>query len=339
MTGTENRGGPEAYVRAAARALDWAAGRLAEDGGFRGAEEEVDAYYFGPLAFSLGGRVRAGAMVVRYIEREFFRDGDVNDPADESLRPAANFRNSWLCIGAQRLGEYGLSYAAADFLEGCQHPERGGVAVYRADDPRERIMDMGTTAAATVALLATGRIEASLRAGDFLAGTLVRQQPEPGRRILLRMDWEGRWMSKFPEAEAGRHEIRVREPGQVYWFLGNAMAALGQLYLTSGEERYLKAGRTVFGWAEACAPGAFEDLTAAKVGWGASVLYAATRESEFAAAAGRVGEMLVQTQSPEGAWLRRPAVSELTEQPVAVSLGTSLERVCWLMEIARNLAG
>jgi hypothetical protein len=59
----------------------------------------------------------------------------------------------------------------------------------------------------------------------------------------------------------------VGKPGQVYWFLGNAMAALGQLYLAVRDERYLQAARTVFGWAEVCAPGALEDLTAAKGRW------------------------------------------------------------------------
>ncbi len=338
MAGTIEGGG-EAYVRAASRTLDWAAGLLTEDGGFRGAEGEVDAYYFAPLAFSLGGRVREGGMAARYIEREFFRHGEVNDPADEGLRPAANFRNAWLCVGAHRLGEYGLSYPTADFLKGCQHPELGGVAVWRTDDPGERIMDMGTTAAATVAFLAAGRLEPARRAGGFLAETLVKGQPEPDRRVLLRTDWAGRWLTDFEKSEAGRHEIRVGEPGQVYWFLGNAMAALGQLYLASGEERYLEAGRTVFGWAETCAPGSFEDLTAAKVGWGASVLYAATGEREFAEAATRVGDMLARTQLPEGVWLRRPSVSQLAGQPTAVLLGTSLERVCWLLEMARNLAG
>ena len=334
MVGMEIKERVGAYVQAAARTLDWAGGLLAENGSFRGAKGEVDAYYFGPL----GGRVRESRLVSRYIEREFFRNGDLNDPADEGLRSAANFRNAWLCVGAQRSGEYGLSYPAADQLEGCQNPALGGVAVYRMDNPEEQIMDMGTTAAATVAFLAAGRFKAARRAGDFLAGTLVEKQPEAGRRILLRTDPEGQWMAEFPEGEAGRYEIRVGEAGQVYWFLGNAMAALGQLYLASGKGRYLEAGRTVFGWAEACEPGAFEDLTAAKVGWGSSVLYVATGEKKFAEAAARVGEMLVRTQLPEGVWLRRPAVSELADQPLAGSLGTSLERVCWLMEMTRNLA-
>lgn len=338
MNGTEGGERQEMYVAAAARALDWASGRLAVDGGFRDAERDVDAYYFGPLAFALGGRVDEGRRITRYIEGEFLRDGDVNDPADPGLRSAANFRNAWLCVGAQRAGEYGISFPVVDRLESCQNPALGGVAVWWAEDEEARVMDMGTTAAALAAFLATGRIEAACGAGDFLAGRLIEEQPEPAERILLRTDPAGVWIAGFAEAEAARHEIRVGEPGQVYWFLGNAMAALGQLYLASGEERYQVGARTVFGWTEACAPGAFEDLTAAKVGWGASVIYAATGEERFAAAARTVADMLVRTQTVEGVWLRRPAVTEMAGQSVAASLSTSLERVCWLLEIARNLA-
>ena len=60
------------------------------------------------------------------------------------------------------------------------------------------------------------------------------------------------------------------------------MVALGQLYLAAGGTKYLAAAEQVFGWAEACTPGAFEDLTAAKVGWGAAVLYAATGMDRYA---------------------------------------------------------
>ena len=115
------------------------------------------------------------------------------------------------------------------------------------------------------------------------------------------------------------------------------MAALAQLYATSGKEHYLQAGRTVFEWTKACQPGAFEDLTAAKVGLGTSALYTATDDTEFSTAAIRVGDMLVKTQLPEGVWLRRPTITKLQDQPLAVSLSTSLERACWLLEITRNL--
>ncbi len=116
------------------------------------------------------------------------------------------------------------------------------------------------------------------------------------------------------------------------------MAALGQLYLAGGEVKYLAAAERVFGWAEACRPGSFKDLTAAKVGWGAAVLYAATGMDRYAERARTVSGMLIDTQTPEGAWLRRPAVTQLAGQDVATLLDTSLERVCWIIEIARNLS-
>ena len=108
--------------------------------------------------------------------------------------------------------------------------------------------------------------------------------------------------------------------------------------MATAEGRYLKSARRVFDWALACHPGAFADLTAAKVGWGASVLYAATGQEPFAVRARYVAHVLCATRLPEGAWLRRPSVTRLEDQDLATSLDTTLERVCWLIEIARNLA-
>jgi len=337
MTIRQFEGQKQQYIHAASRTLEWAARLLKNNGSFPGVAREVDAYYFGPLAFSLGGYVQEPKRVLSYIENTFLSNGDVNNPHDTNLQGAANFRNAWLCAGAHRSSEYRISYSMANQLKHCQSPLTGGVAVYKTTPSDTQITDMGTTAAASMAFLATGQLEAALQAGDFLANILIHKQPNARHRILLRTDWEGKWFSQFPAAEAKRYEIRIGEPGQVYWFLGIAMAALAQLYATSGKEHYLQAGRTVFEWTKACQPGAFEDLTAAKVGLGTSALYTATDDTEFSTAAIRVGDMLVKTQLPEGVWLRRPTITKLQEQPLAVSLSTSLERACWLLEITRNL--
>ena len=337
MTITQFERKKQQYIHAASRTLEWATRLLKNNGSFRGAAREVDAYYFGPLAFSLGGYVQEPKRILSYIQNTFLINGDINNPEDSTLQGAANFRNAWLCVGAHRSSEYRISYSMVDQLKYCQNPVTGGVAVYKTTEPETQITDMGTTAAASIAFLATGNIKAALQAGDFLANILVEKQPNAGHRILLRTDWDGKWLSQFPTVEAGRYEIQIGAPGQVYWFLGIAMAALAQLYATSRKEHYLQAGRTVFGWTKSCEPGVFEDLTAAKVGLGTSALYAATADTEFSTAATRVGDMLVKTQLPEGVWLRRPTITKLQEQPLAVSLSTSLERACWLLDITRNL--
>ena len=108
---------------------------MKNNGSFPGVAREVDAYYFGPLAFSLGGYVQEPKRVLSYIENTFLSNGDVNNPHDTNLQGAANFRNAWLCAGAHRSSEYRISYSMANQLKHCQSPLTGGVAGYKTSPP------------------------------------------------------------------------------------------------------------------------------------------------------------------------------------------------------------
>lgn len=323
-------------LEAAAGALAWADGLLGPDGSFAGAEDAVGAYYLAPLAFANGGRIDRATLICEYVRGRFFRDGDINERAEDPASQVANFRNAFFGVSAQRVGAWDMAIAVADGLERCQHPQLGGFSNHNLDDS-SRALDIGSSAAALLCLLTAGRLEAARRAGDFICDQMIDGQPQAERTVLLRRTWDGDWITRYPEAEAARHRIELGVSGQVYWFLGITMAALGQLFVATGEDRYLRSGRRVFDWALECHPGAFADLTAAKVGWGASVMFAATREEQFAVRARYVSHVLCVTRLPEGVWLRRPAVTRLADQDVPTSLDTTLERVCWLIEMARNL--
>ncbi len=324
-------------LAAAAGTLAWADALLKSDGSFAGAEDSVSTYYLAPLAFALGGRPDRAQLIIDHVRRRFCCCGDINARAGEEDSQVANFRNAFFGLSAQRVGVWDVAIAQADALERCQHPDSGGFSNHNQVEGAPRVLDIGSSAAALVCLLANGRLGAARRVGDFLSGAMIDDQPDPERRVLLRRTWEGEWIEQFAAADAARHRIELGVPGQVYWFLGISMAALGQLFAATGERRYLESARRVFNWTLACHPGSFADLTAAKVGWGCSVLYAATGEEEFAVRARYVSHVLCATRLPEGVWLRRPTIMRLADQDLVTSLDTSLERVCWLIEIARNL--
>ena len=337
MSGANPGPGPlPRELESAAGALAWADGRLGPDGSFRGAEDAVGAYYLAPLAFANGGRLDRAHLICQYVRGRFYRDGDINERAGDPASQVANFRNAFFGLSAQRVGAWDLSIGIADRLEGCQHPGLGGFANHNLENGA-RALDVGSSAAALIFLLAAGRLDAARAAGDFICDAMVDSQPDPDRQVLLRRSWSGDWLTEFDPPDAARHRIELGVPGQTYWFLGITMAALGQLYIATGEGNYLRSARRVFDWALACHPGSFADLTAAKVGWGAAVLFAATGEEQFALRASYVSHVLCVTRLAEGVWLRRPAVTRLADQDVATSLDTTLERICWLIEIARNL--
>ena len=179
--------------------------------------------------------------------------------------------------------------------------------------------------------------DSAIRAGGFFLDRMIRGQPEPESRLYLRVNWAGDWITEFPATDKRMHVIELGEPAQRYWYLGIGMAALGYLHRATGDARYMEGADTVFEAAMKCRPGSLGDLTSAKVGWGSAVLYGLTGDDRHADAARTVADMLVATQEPSGVWLRRPEITRNEDQPLATSLDTSLERVCWLYEIARYL--
>ena len=85
------------------------------------------------------------------------------------------------------------------------------------------------------------------------------------------------------------------------------------------------------------APESYLALTSAKVGWGSATMYRCTGEKKYRDVAVQVADMLVDTQTDAGVWLRRPQFSSIEEQPVPASLDTTMERCNWLFEIVKGL--
>ena len=327
----------ENYLNAARTTVDWAASLLTDDGGFAGCPDDIGAYYKSVRAFGLSGRVAEAERVAEFVKRSFFAAGDFNSGVNTSSPDSGNYRNAWLTLGSHAIGRYDLSLAGADYLESELHPELSGAPEFRRSSAADQQIEWGATASAIIALLAVGRLDAAIRAGGFFLDSMIRGQPEPESYLYLRKNWVGDWITECPAPVKPMHVIELGEPAQRYWYLGIGIAALGYLYRATGDARYLEGADTVFDAAMSCRPGSLGDLTSAKVGWGSAVLYSLTGDGRHADAARRVAEMLVATQEPNGVWLRRPEITRFEDQPLATSLDTSLERVCWLYEIARYL--
>ena len=306
------------------------------DGSFAGIEDNIVAYYKAPRALGLAGFQTEGATVLRYIKRSFFRMGDFNQGNNTYSRSSANYRNSWLSWGAHTLSSYELSYAAMDYLELAQHPTLGAMPSYCIPTTHNQQLELGTTGAATVAYLFCGRLEPAIKAGEWLIEAL-NSQPKT-EALLLQQDWQGNWISNFPDNQSSRYELQLGESGQTYWYLGIAMAALSLLYKATSEQRFLDAAEEYFALACRCEPWSFEALTAAKVGWGSALLFECTNKKEHLTKAIQVGDMLTKTQTENGWWIRQPAYDSFEGQPLENSLDTSLERACWLLEIVRAIS-
>lgn len=325
------------YHESALKGIEWALSRLNSDGSFRGSEKTVNGHYKAPQTLATGGFIREAEQVTRYVSANFFSNGDFScGPEEPASTLMINYKNAWLCWGTHTLGAYDLSSLGGDFLEQAQHENTGCLPEKCFEKSDEQIMEWGSTSLGIVALLALGRREAAIRAGKGLF-QLLDTQPQPTTYLYLRKSWAGKWITEFPETMTGLHVVEYAKPAQIYWYFGIAMAAFGKLYLTTAEPSWIEAGERVFDLVAKMAPESYLSLTSAKVGWGSATMYRCTGEKKYRDVAVQVADMLVETQTNEGVWLRTPQFDSVEKQPVPASLDTTMERSIWLLEIIKGL--
>jgi len=319
-------------------ALDWAAALVDEAEGFTGAGKVINAYYKSVVAFATGGRVAEARKIAGFVQKTFLAGGNVNGRKDDPTAGGlANYRNAWIGRGLHALGRYDMSVPIGDFIETQMHPGHGGLAMLPHLPEAQREYEWGSTGSAVLSLLAMGRIAAAIRGGQFLRG-MVEEQPVTRGLLLLRRDANGRLIeSTERQGLATIYAIDVGARGQIYWYLGIAMNAFANLYLATGDRSWIDAGYKVHGILEGCDPEYLTNISNGKVAWGLAGMYAATRDPRFAQLALECWSWHYDIQSPDGRWLRVGQIASLDEQPLHVTLDTTLERAFYMFELSRTL--
>ena len=288
---------------------------------------------------ALTGHVVAGQRLIHYLRRHHVHDtGDFTRRAGDRSSPGSHtYFNAWLVWGLHSLGALDLAGPAAERLERIQHVDTGGLPATPKPDLGDQVVDWGPTALGAIALASIGHVESATRAGTALIA-MLEAQPEPDGAMYWRTDWAGRTLTSFDPADAPTHVTRFGAEDQIYWYFGVGLAAFATLHLAGGETRWLNAADDLLHLVERGRPAALHALTSAKIGWGASLLWSITGDQRYRDIALEVGDDVVGRQTPDGVWLRTPQYASAEEQPVWTSLDTSIERACWLYEIARNLS-
>ena len=89
---------------------------------------------------------------------------------------------------------------------------------------------------------------------------------------------------------------------QSFFHPGIAAGFLSRLYMATGEEEWLDLARRYMLFCDYVGDYHFRLLRAGKVGWAASMMYTLTGETRYRDMAVRVGDNLIDAQSPNGAW-------------------------------------
>ena len=328
MDGTFDR-----YGLAVRRALDWAGDRVQPDGVIVGSEHLVFGYYKALLSFWAGGRPRELGRLIKCVRREFYADGAFDrGPQYPGASVGPTYREAWLVWGCHMAGAYDMSLPGADRLQRNLDPQTGGAFVTEGS----RTVDWGLTCAAIAALLATGRVEQAVRAGGII-GQMIEAQPDPDRMVMRWNPGEGLAdPASFPTTYGWI--VAPQAGNQVYWYLGFALYAFARLHAATGDRTWLSLADRVLVFVLRCEPDFQENMNTSKLAWGAAQMFAQTGDERYRSLALGIADWMVESQTPEGVWVRKRREMTAAEQPVPISLDASLDRAFYLTEVISALA-
>jgi hypothetical protein len=166
----------EAYRSCTRRVADWLVPQITVKGTI-GDELDLIAYYHAPNLLAATGHSTEAQRVAGFLVREALApDGDFRylGAKGKIIKPSMqwNYINGWLIWGLARLGRFDVSEPASRFLERFQDESTGGFLTAADPDRRFRpvldAVDMGSTCAAALGMIYSGRWYAAVRAGEFL---------------------------------------------------------------------------------------------------------------------------------------------------------------------------
>ncbi|MFQ6099289.1 MAG: prenyltransferase/squalene oxidase repeat-containing protein [Armatimonadota bacterium] len=323
-----------AYLRAARSGAAWLAEHQRPDGSF---DEGIPAIYKAPYALGLLGLGwEAGQLLTWIAENHLTADGDFADPTRETaydfIRQYALYPNTWLVLGAHRLGRLDVCYPAAKFVLEANWDRKWGGFYTNGRDERPREMDMLTTSMGGLVGLYLGRLDVAMGVASWLED-LMNGQPESDKLYVCQYD-TGEPITSFPNEESRLYVLDFNEAGQSYFYPGIAIAFLCQLYRAVGHRRYLDLAWRYWDWLKNCQDDLYSTPASGKLGYGLALYGTLARDESAMAGAHAVAEYLLGTQGPDGHW----SLSADGDGPPPMSpYDVTAEFVVWLAEMAMAL--
>jgi hypothetical protein len=289
-------------VQARDRGAAWLLDHQREDGAIGDpARDGLGPYYKALWAFAASGRPDAANRLASWVQANLLQeDGDFAGPLRTKLHDRVySYPNAWLIGGAQKAGRFDLAMRGMDFLLLLQNGEDGGFRTQR--DREDSAQDLLCSAQCGNACLLTGHVSEARNVGRFLR-TVWHAQPDPERELFFAYRPGEGLRTDFPDERQRLYSVRADQPRQMYFQPGIAAAFLARLAMATGDREWSALGRRYLEIAFHVLDEMYETAQVGKVGWGAALLYAVTREEACHELAARVGRAMLDQQTPEGAW-------------------------------------
>ncbi|MBN1553490.1 MAG: hypothetical protein JXA11_02000, partial [Phycisphaerae bacterium] len=332
------------YQETVRTASAWLAEQQQVDGSFAG-REDLSNYYKAVYCHAVSGHALQAGRVAEYVKKHFLQpNGDFRTSPETKGWPHLAwsplchyiYANGWLVSGCVRAGRYDLAQAGAGFIESMFCEEHGGAWAYWENGRVVRkMMDTSSTSSGGLAMLACGRIERAIKAGDFLL-RLIDAQPQPDKYFFVNWLAEGRlhtdvFGNEDPHAEDGRkqHCLSAEHDaaGEMTWLVGKPMKFLAKLYDATGEKRFLDGADQLARFFQKLSPSRWENYGSCKIMWATAELYRHTGRQEYYDICTKIADFIADTQLSWGGWVHTLWYDNDDAQPMEMSSDITQEFV------------
>jgi len=296
------------YGRAIEKCMRWLLTQQNPDGSFAPSEKAPVAFYKVPRALVMAGYGKEAQKFLDVVQRESLQpNGDFAGKGGTFHEAHWTYANCWFVWASQVLSRFDMAYRGMRYLLSHRDPNTGGYCARRpyetGDDDRQE--DILSTAFTSFIGLHMGLVEEARQAAGFLE-RLFERQSDIENRLYLRMTPAGELITEVPpgDPEPRHYVIEAAGGGQLYYFVGAAIAFLTKLYTITNNEPHLQLAENFLRFATRCHEDVYGTDAAGKICLGCTHLYRITGNEEYRAIAARIADYLVEDQHVEGYWMR-----------------------------------
>jgi hypothetical protein len=294
------------YEQTRRRGADFLLANVGSDGTVADSGRPRVSYYRVPWALQVCGETRAAASVLDWIERtRIGQDGRFNAavPFDAAANRGVNsYPETCLAYGAVLLRRFDIARRVMEFASRFQDPETGGVYMNREETGPEGRQILFITAQYGMSALITGRMTEAIKAGEWLE-RLWHAQPELPDRLYTIWTTRDGLATTVPPGEDARHYVNEsQDVRQMHYNGGIAASCLAQLYMATGDERWLELARGYQRFSMESTPRQFEVRQVCKSAWGSGLISLATGDDSYVPWMLRMGDWFTEIQEADGRW-------------------------------------
>lgn len=307
--------------------------QIHKDGSFGNPELGVTEYYKVPAALTVCGMSAAASRLLDWIrENGLSKNGDFGPrPPDTINNYYYTYYNSWVIKGAHRLGQFDLSNQGTRFLLNFWDKRSGGFYSSVNDRNEETEQDLWVVSGSAWCAIYTGNLHVAKGVGRWMRN-LMDEQPNYPEQLWTVYSRSSGLVTEIRNNDTFRYLLdRDETRDQSFFHPGIAAGFLVELYQATGENEWLDLAYKYMEFCDYVGDYHFSLLRAGKVGWAASLLYTVTGDEKFRKMAIRVGNNLINSQSPKGFW-------EWSESgKTGPNNDATAELVVWLDEIHQSV--